>query len=143
MSKERETRIKIIEKHKKAWIVAFFAMVVFFSCCLFPLNVFHLNFSTDFLKYVIFIAAFVSMGTLLAYLHLSNGNILKNYAYVLAAMAVGLGARYLLEYGEISNVYNFTGVNVYVFILGVVMFVSVGYLPLRKTIIKATNVKFD
>ena len=142
MKKNNKT-VKIISKHKTAWAIACFGALIFFSCCLFPLNIFHLNFSTDLLKYVIFMGAFVQMGIFLAYLHLSNGNIVKNYAYVLAAVAVGLGARYLLEYGEIANANNFTAVNVYLFILGVTLMMSVGYLPLRRTIIKATNVKND
>ena len=56
-------------------------------------------------------------------------------------MGVGLGARYLLEYGEIANANNFTAANVYLFILGIAVFAGGGYLPFRKTIIKETNVK--
>lgn len=144
MDKQEQRGLKIcarLNDRRKFWCVFEFAMLILLSCCLFPLNIFNLDFSRDLLKYVVFIAAFVPLGALLAYLRLSKGNILKNYGYVLAAVGVGLGARYLLEYGEIANANNFTAANVYLFILGIAVFAGGGYLSFRKTIIKATNVK--
>lgn len=129
MAKQEQRVLKVcarLNNRRKFWCVSEFALLILLSCCLFPLNIFRLDFSWDLLKYIIFVVVFVPLGIFLAYLNLSRGNKIKNYGYALAAVGVGLGVRYLLAYGEIANVYNYTAVNVYLFILGVTLMMSVG-----------------
>ena len=59
---------------------------------------------------------------------------------VLAAAAVGLLGRYLLEYGEVSNSRNFTAENVLWFLAAVPLCMTLAYRVLVKRLVERTAV---
>lgn len=107
-----------IARHKKGWMLAFAAAVMFFSCCVFPLAKHAGSSSLEIINTALFIVAFVELGSFLPYLNVAEGHMLKNLLYCVGAIALGLFCRYAIEFGEISNVYNFTFANVASFTAG-------------------------
>ncbi len=57
-----------------------------------------------------------NLGNLLACLY-GRGKLAAVYLRLLAFTALGLACRFLLEYGEVSNIYNFTPINTVIFLL--------------------------
>jgi hypothetical protein len=45
---------------------------------------------------------------------------------------LGMSIRFLMEYGEVSNTYNFTPLNILLFMIGVPLFVTVVYVVFAK-----------
>lgn len=107
-----------IARHKKAWMIAFAAALMFFSCCVFPLAKHTKDNTLEIINTAMFIVAFVELGSFLPYLNVAGGHTLKNALYCLGAIVLGLLCRYGIEFGEVSNVYNFTFANVASFTVG-------------------------
>ena len=108
MNKWHET----VQKHRKLICGITFAFTIFFSCFTFPFY----NFTHQWSKYTTFInlpltiMAFSYMGISEAWVlpEFSTGKVvLLNVLLVL----LGMSCRYLLEFGEVSNTYNFTPLN--------------------------------
>ncbi|PWM52790.1 MAG: hypothetical protein DBX41_02130 [Clostridiales bacterium] len=72
----------------------------------------------EIINTAMFIVAFVELGSFLPYLNVAGGHTLKNLLYCLGAIVLGLLCRYGIEFGEVSNVYNFTFANVASFTAG-------------------------
>lgn len=103
---------KIIS-HKKGFTVLVCIMLIFFGCCSFPAY----NLTKEFplsisgMNLVVVCAAYYYIGGLQGVLFNYKG-IGKTIVISLGMTLVGFGCRYLLEYGEVSNTYNFTVQNV-------------------------------
>ncbi len=119
--------MEIIERHKKAWSVFFYGAIVFFSCCLFPLIKYAGGDSIEWINLIMFFAVFISLGDFLRYLNLYQGKLSLNLLSILVAMVGGLLCRYFIEYGEVSNMYNFTVVNVAAFVIAAILLILVGF----------------
>ena len=113
-----------VQKHRPISYILGIGFLVFINCCGFPI----LNLSKEWPLmmtatqiYVVFAGALFS-GAILAGLFPK-----KRFAAVaavdFAAIAIGLVCRYLLEFGEVSNTYNFTLPNTLLHI-GIFLFLS-------------------
>jgi len=101
-----------VQQYKKASLGLFMFFAVFFGCCYFPL--FNISFpekSISPISFVIGLLAYHEMGRFEALLFPR-----KTFGFVLvtnmAHIFLGMGCRYILELGEVSNVYNFTIQNI-------------------------------
>ena len=103
---------KFLENHKRVVGIMGFMFIVCIQCCVFPFY----NFTHDvkfFIQLVNFMAAIgiaKCTGDLEAAIF-PNGtwSVILLLNFILALL--GMAARYLLEYGEVSNTYNFTARN--------------------------------
>ncbi len=96
-----------ILKHKKGFTITAYIFLVFIGCFTFPVW----NF-TRASWYNVFIAifAYYEIGMLLGVLY-ADKSISKVAIISLAFTIIGYGCRFFLEYGEVSNTYNFTVLN--------------------------------
>ena len=111
----------LLQSHRKTGIAIFWIVAIFFGCFCFPLVNFTKTLS-DMQKQIriwnIFISlfAYVEVGLLSGYLFEK-----KKIGVVLLINAAHIGAgmicRYFLEFGEVSNAYNFTLPNIVFHIL--------------------------
>lgn len=117
----------IINKHKRLWLFFTFGAMVFFSCCLFPLDKYAGGENIKWINIMTFIMVFISLGDFLRYLNLYQGKLGLNLLCTSVAIVGGLFCRYLIEFGEISNVYNFTLGNIAMFVLAAILLVIAGF----------------
>ena len=114
--------MKDISKNKRiVWIVLITILSVVIYGCVFPI----LNFSSEkpeiptaivLLNVVVFYFISDGIGTAVPKLF-PQWTLLKIACYNFAVSTAGLIARYLLEFGEISNTYNFTVLNIFFYLL--------------------------
>ena len=127
-----------IQSNRKASTVIFFVFAIFFGCFSFPV----LNFSEDapdispWLHILVFLMAYSEMGTFMGYLFHS-----KSFVFIILLnilhLCVGLICRYLLEFGEVSNTYNFTVPNIITHLLFVEIFcTAIWYYTSKKLSLK-------
>ena len=111
----------ISPKKRIAWIVLITILSAVVYGCVFPI----LNFSPEkpkistiivLLNVVVFYFISDGIGTAVPKLF-PQWTLLKIACYNFTVSAVGLIARYLLEFGEISNIYNFTVFNIAFYLL--------------------------
>ena len=108
-------------KHKKGVSVFVCLFLIFIGCFGFPIY----NFSPDapqisrWINVLVCIAAYYEIGTVQAALYESK-NWRKASLIVLIMTILGLLCRYLLEFGEVSNIYNFTLPNVLLHLIAAV-----------------------
>lgn len=126
ISAENKT-VAAINRHRTLWIFGMFGAMAFFSCCIFPLDKYAGGDSIAWLNLAMFIVAFVYMGVIMPYFNLFAGKLSKNLLCAFGAIIVGLLCRYLLEFGEISNIYNFTLSNIAFFVLGALLLIVAGF----------------
>ena len=109
--------------HKKGMTILACAFLIFLGCFAFPVY----NFSQDApdisrgSSIVIALLGYSEIGLLHGMLYRSK---LKSAALTFGLTLVGFLCRFLLEYGEVSNTYNFTSMNVAVHlavVLGIVL----------------------
>ena len=120
---------EILQKHRKFVCTIVFMLMILFSCTTFPF----FNFTHEWSKTIRYMNIFITwtafwvMGTAEAEV-LRDKSSLTVLVLNLFLVLAGMGARYLLEYGEISNVYNFTMLNsiVHIFIATLVSTASWG-----------------
>lgn len=116
-------------------IIKYFVLgyVVFTGCFTFPL--FSEKFPLDFMKVYLIIAGYgiIALGLSGVY-----GSKKEKRVYVLTLILtiVGLLCRYFLEFGEHSNTYNFTALNVALYIFIVPVFTAIAYHFIVKHLIK-------
>lgn len=101
-----------VQQYKKASLALFLFFAVFFGCCYFPIfNITYPEHSISPISFVIGLIAYHEMGRFEAMLFPD-----KTFGFVLvtnmAHIFLGMGARLLVEVGEISNEYNFTVQNI-------------------------------
>lgn len=103
--------MKFYEKYKRepAVIIFFFLFVALLGACSFP--IFNLNhrWSATLTCSIVFVGVslYAELGTMEAAM-LPQWYIWNILPLNLMLVLLGMGARYLLEYGEVSNTYNFT-----------------------------------
>ncbi|GFI61483.1 hypothetical protein IMSAG049_00642 [Clostridiales bacterium] len=100
-------------KHKKAFTILIYAFLAFLGCFAFPIY----NITKEYpvtIRYLnIFVACigYYEIGLLQGALY-GKKAVLKTIAVSFGMTLVGFMFRFLLEYGEVSNTYNFTFPNI-------------------------------
>lgn len=126
---------KIIQAHRKMACGIVFGFMIFFSCFSFPF----INFTRDFPAYIKISTIAVTFGAFI-YMGIAEANVFtestfgKIFFMNLVLVVAGMGARYLLEFGEVSNTYNFTVLNsmVHIFVTVVLTTITWYYLYSNK-----------
>lgn len=114
-----------IAAHPKASLLFACAFLVFIGCFTFPL----FNFTPEapkvlrWLNLATALAAYSEIGRLFLKSLLTEKQIRKTAIITLSMTVLGLLFRFLMEFGEVSNVYNFTLPNVAVHLLTAVVVV--------------------
>ena len=108
---------KLINSHKKLVYTIGFAFAVLLGCCIFPIY----NFTADkmtlnMINLIISVFVCKCIGDMESFLF---PNVTWRFIGIvnIGVVLAGMTARYWLEYGEISNTYNFTLVNMVTHIL--------------------------
>ena len=104
--------MKFYEKHPKASAAITLAFYVFVGACCFP--IYNLTREWPFMLTCCIVFAAVSLYYTLGGIEvtmLPQCGIQHILSLNLLLVLLGMGARYLLEFGEVSNTYNFTGPN--------------------------------
>lgn len=99
----------IQEKRKIFWFITLF-FVSLNGCFMYPLS----DYLKDFTGYSIYTLYIIYIGLL--FLGLLRNNTLAVYLLTLLFTAAGIGIRYFIEIGEVSNAINFTIKNLFTFI---------------------------
>lgn len=129
----------LIQSHRKTGIAVFWIVAVFFGCFCFPfINITKVLSDTEkqisIINIFICVLAYAEVGLLSGCLFEK-----KNMGVVLMINAVhiiaGMICRYFLEFGEVSNTYNFTLSNMTVHIAAILCICLCGYLYAKKQII--------
>ena len=118
---------KRAEISSKKQLVLIILGYIFFGCFVFPLIKQSGGWMIEALNFFSFVFAYAFLSPYLAN-NVGAGQIKKFAAIVSAATLIGLLCRYLLEYGEISNIYNFTIVKVVGYTLLVTIYCSAQYI---------------
>ncbi len=113
-----------VEKHKKGLKILILAYIVFAGCFSFPIH--SEQFQLNFMRLYLFIAQYGIIGTSLAGLYGAKKGKLV-YIATLIFTILGLGCRYFLEFGEISNTYNFTLTNIILYLVIIPIAVLITY----------------
>ena len=131
-------------KNKKSILIGgIFMCSVFITCCMFPF----LNLTKEtpirmeianWLVIVVSIMFYHSIGQVEAKLFPNSSEMFIGL-FNLIATILGMGIRFLLEFGEVSNTYNFTIPNIILHILISVVMVSGTWLFYKKLAIKTKS----
>ena len=114
-----------IAAHPKFSLVFACFFLAFIGCFAFPMY----NFTADapktmrWLNLAVALAAYSEIGRLFLSTLLTGKKLLKAAAITLSMTVSGLLFRFLMEFGEVSNVYNFTVPNVFVHLMAAVVVV--------------------
>lgn len=122
-----------LRKHPAFAKVFFLAYIVYAGCFVFPIS--SEPFSLDFMKAYLIVASYGMIGLGFAGLY---GVAKEKLVYLITFSLTVLGMifRYILEYGEVSNTYNFTILNVVSYIAIIPIFTVVMYYYILKYISK-------
>lgn len=98
--------------HKTAFIIFACAFIVFMGCFSFPIY----NFTPDapeskWYNGAVALFGYAETGMLLGLIYERRSNI-KAAGTALVMTGLGMACRYMMEFGEVSNVYNFTLPNI-------------------------------
>jgi len=128
----------LLQSHRKIGITLFWVVAIFFGCFCFPF----INFTkilSDTQKQISIINLFLCL-VAYAEVGLLSGYIFdkKKIGIVLvinvAHIITGMICRYFLEFGEVSNIYNFTLPNIAIHIVAILCICICGYLHAKKQI---------
>ena len=111
---------------KRRELILTIAGYVFFACFVFPLEKHLDGWMIEAINLFTFGSAYAFLSHYLRHA-LGLGKGLKFILTVTAATLAGLLCRYLLEYGEISNIYNFTAFKVIGYTVAVIVYCSFYY----------------
>lgn len=100
---------RFLKKHPQAPKILIVSYIVFNGCFAFPIR--SEPFPLDFQEVYLLVAGYGLIASCLARVFGPDRERLI-YVTVLLFTAVGMACRYLLEYGEVSNTYNFTLFNI-------------------------------
>ena len=135
----KENRLyTLLQSHRKTGIAIFWIVAVFFGCFCFPfINITKVLGDTEkqisIINLFICVLAYAEVGLLSGYLF-EKKNIgivlLINVAHIIAGMI----CRYFLEFGEVSNTYNFTLPNIVFHIVIISCVCLCSYLHAKKQI---------
>ncbi len=126
----------IQEKRKLFWFITLF-FITFTGCFMFPFR----NYLNDFSGYLIYVLYIIYIGLLL--IGLIKNNLIKVYLLTFSFSAAGMGMRYILELGEVSNSVNFTIVNIFTFLLIYPASIALYYYLYSLIIPAKNNLKID
>ena len=128
----------LLQSHRKIGITLFWVVAIFFGCFCFPF----INFTkilSDTQKQISIInlflclVAYAEVGLLSVYIFDKKKIgivLLINVAHIITGMI----CRYFLEFGEVSNTYNFTLPNIAIHIVAISCICICGYLHAKKHI---------
>ena len=128
----------LLQSHRKFGITLFWVISIFFGCFTFPfVNLTKILSDTQkqisIINLFICIVAYAEVGLLSGYL-LDKKKIgvvlIVNVAHIIAGMI----CRYFLEFGEVSNIYNFTFANIAIHIVVISCICLCSYLHTKKQI---------
>ena len=129
MNKKAKTAGDKENANRKVIILTLLILGIFFNCFLFPVYNFTHSTTHGWRWHGVFIplAAFFELGVLLAgAFSYKKGFVGKTILTLIGIncihILVGMGCRYLLEFGEVSNTYNFTAPNIVFHIVAVNVF---------------------
>ena len=129
MNRNAKTSEDKEKTNRKVIILTTLILGIFFNCFLFPVYNFTHGTTHGWRWHGVFIplAAFFELGILLAgAFPYKKGFVGKTIPTLVGVncihILVGMGCRYLLEFGEVSNTYNFTAPNMIIHILTVLVF---------------------
>lgn len=117
-----------IDRHSKKLFIILVAIFIFLSMATFPIyNVSKNNFDfTGKLIFVFFVYNYYRTGSIVRILFRKSKNTeITVILYLIFTTVIGFLVRYLIEFGEVSNTYNFTYANIFVHIGVVLVF---GYI---------------
>ena len=122
----------ILQTHKVSGNLLLIGLTAFFSCCLFPVYNVTMQSSLGIPMLAVILFAYYEIGVLFAARYPDKA-IWQVALFFLLASLLGMGCRYLLEFGETSNTYNFTMPNIVVHLLVVNAFcLASWYFAVRK-----------
>ena len=101
-----------------------FGYIAFASCFSFPIR--SEVSPLDFMKVYLLVVCYGTISTSFIGVYGSNST-KKVYLYTVLFTVVGLICRYLLEFGEVSNTYNFTPRNTAAFLVIMPLYVTTAY----------------
>ena len=107
-----------IRKHKKLFCVMGLVFIVCLECCVFPVG--SLTLGGNIGIYFINVATVIGIGKCIGEIEailFPKATWLMILLLNFGITVMGIAARYLLEYGEVSNTYNFTPKNIVVHIV--------------------------
>lgn len=122
----------IYQKHKKLFLGLVIILPIFFGCFTFPFwNLTHrAHGGISVINVFVFVTAYYDIGLVEAIaFHKKSFIFILGYNFIM--LCAGLLCRYLLEFGEVSNTYNFTWLNILVHLFLVVLISSLTYLCKR------------
>lgn len=125
---------KSIAEHKTLALVLTSGLIVLMNCCGFPIYNFgkHWPLFITIEKFLMPVLFCGCMGSSLALLFPQRG-----YAFILSLLlsltGIGVACHFLLEYGEVSNTYNFTPPNILFHVLLICAVGFLGWLHVRKS----------
>ena len=130
----------LTNKQRKLLYVIVFGFMILFSCTTFPIYNFTHKISKTLtvINFIIPIAAFGEMGVIEAGLF-PEKSVVKVMSLNLGLVLIGMGCRYLLEFGEVSNTYNFNMINSIVHILVTVLLSTLSWYNSTKKMESSTN----
>ena len=99
--------------NKKILHILIGVFAVFMNCCGFPFYNFIKNFGLgmDIISMIVSFECFFLTGGMLRYA-LNDKEYAKVFILTIVYALLGMACRYLLEFGEVSNTYNFTAGNI-------------------------------
>ena len=117
---------EFVYEHKKQAIIVGFLFIILLQCCVFPaINRTHnVSYTIALVNFMAAIGICKCTGDLEAEF-LPDGVWGQVLLLNLVLTLLGMAARYLLEYGEVSNTYNFTFRNILLHIVMMVLWSSV------------------
>jgi len=129
------TFYKKIQEKRKVWLIVFYGFAFFFGCFTFPI----VNFTPDApkvlrpLSFLVCIGAYYETGMIAGALY-HGKKIGFHILLTVFHVFVGMVLRYLLEFGEVSNTYNFTLPNIAVHMIIAVVICTASAVSLSNSI---------
>lgn len=123
-----------LQQHPRAVKYFILGYVVFAGCFTFPL--WSEKFPLDFMKVYLIVGTYGIIALALAAIYGAKQE-KKVWFFTFLLTAIGLLCRFFLEFGEVSNTYNFTFFNVICYLLGIPLFTTVAYHFIVKHLVKS------
>ena len=123
-----------INRNKKRIWITTLVYIVFNSCFMFPsLNKMIKTKTIDYAASYVIVVGYIMIAVMFS--GLLKEKPIKVFFLTLFFTIIGLGCRYVIEFGEVSNIDNFTGANVLTFLITIPVFVMLVYWIITKKVI--------
>ena len=128
-----ETLRELCQKHRNiSWIILL-SYITFFGCFVFPFS--NELFPFDLDKGIMVASSYGIIGLGFAVLLEKHRNILVlSISFIFTI--IGLGLRYVIEYGEVSNVMNFIPINIALYVIIIPVYCMIVYRAIYRFKIK-------